>query len=99
MKDKVKLQVKNAYLHLKTAEKNIETARISVGQARENYRITDLQYKEQVTTSTEVLDAQTLLTQAQNNYYGALYRYNTAIAELERAIGKAINVQLSLRNN
>ena len=99
MKDKVKLQVKNAYLHLKTAEKNIETARISVGQAKENYRITDLQYKEQVTTSTEVLDAQTLLTQAQNNYYGALYRYNTAIAELERAIGKAINVQLSLRNN
>ena len=99
IKDQVRLQVKTAYLNLKEAEKNIETARISVRQAKENYRITDLQYKNQVTTSTEVLDAQTLLTQAQNNYYGALYRYNTAIAQLERAIGKAINVQLSLRND
>jgi len=93
IKDQVRLQVKTAYLNLKEAEKNIETARISVKQAKENYRITDLQYKNQVTTSTEVLDAQTLLTQAQNNYYGALYRYNTAIAQLERAIGKAINIQ------
>ena len=93
IKDQVRLQVKTAYLNLKEAEKNIETARISVRQAKENYRITDLQYKNQVTTSTEVLDAQTLLTQAQNNYYGALYRYNTAIAQLERAIGKAINIQ------
>ncbi len=90
IKDQVRLQVKTAYLNLKEAEKNIETARISVKQAKENYRITDLQYKNQVTTSTEVLDAQTLLTQAQNNYYSALYRYNVAIANLERAIGKLI---------
>lgn len=93
IKDEVKLQVKNAHLHLKTAERNIETAHVSVGQAKENYRITDLQYKEQVTTSTEVLDAQTLLTQAQTNYYGALYHYNAALAELERAMGKLVSSQ------
>ncbi|MDL1955557.1 MAG: TolC family protein [Candidatus Desulfofervidus auxilii] len=91
LKDQIKFQVKRAYLNLKEAEKNIETARISVEQAKENYRLTDLQYKNQITTSTEVLDAQTLLTQAQNNYYSALYRYNTAIADLERAMGKLVS--------
>jgi outer membrane protein TolC len=35
-----------------------------------------------------VLDAQTLLTQAQNNYYNALSDYQVAKARLERAIGK-----------
>jgi len=90
LKDQIKLQVKRAYLNLKEAEKNIKTAEASVAQAKENYRITDLQYKNQVTTSTEVLDAQTLLTQAQTNYYTALYRYNIAIAELERAMGKFV---------
>lgn len=90
VKDNVRLQVKRAYLNLKEAEKNIETARVSVEQAKENYRLTDLQYKNQITTSTEVLDAQTLLTQAQNNYYSALYRYNISIAALERAMGRQI---------
>ncbi len=92
-KSQVKLQIKQAYLNLKEAEQNIETARVSVEQAKENYRITNVQYKNQVTTSTEVLDAQTLLTRAQNNYYTALYKYNVAIAELERAIGTSLTVQ------
>jgi outer membrane protein TolC len=39
-------------------------------------------------TTTDVLDAQTLLTQAQNNYYNALNDYHIAKAKLERAIGK-----------
>jgi outer membrane protein TolC len=39
-------------------------------------------------TSTDVLDAQVLLTQAENNYYSALSDYHIAKARLERAIGK-----------
>jgi outer membrane protein TolC len=45
-------------------------------------------YKYQVATATELLDAVTLLAQAQVNYYGALSDYNTAIARLERNMGK-----------
>ena len=88
LEDKIKLEVKKAYLDLNVARKNIETAKQSLTQAKENYRITDLQYKQQMTTSTEVLDARTLLTQAQVNYYNALYGYNIAYAELERAMGE-----------
>ncbi len=87
IRDRVTLEIQKAYLDLSTAEKNVETARAALAQARENYRITDLQYREQMTTSTEVLDAQTLLTRAEARHYGALYGYNIARAALERAVG------------
>ena len=85
--DAVKLEVKDALLDLRVAEKNIHTAEESLDQAKENYRITNLQYQQQITTSTEVLDARTFLTQAETNYYSALYDYMISGAELERAIG------------
>jgi len=87
LRDKVAIEIKQAYLDLQTAMKNMDTAKGAVEQAKENYRITDLQYKEQMTTSTEVLDAQTLLSQAEAHYYGALYGYNVASASLLRAMG------------
>jgi outer membrane protein TolC len=44
-------------------------------------------YKQQVATSTDVLDAQTLLTQARTNYFNALSEHSIAWARLERAMG------------
>ncbi|MEJ5301636.1 MAG: TolC family protein [Thermodesulforhabdaceae bacterium] len=88
VKDSIMLEVKDAFEKLTVAQKNIATAEAALSQAKENYRITNLQYQQQITTSTEVLDAQTYLTQAQVNYYNALYGYYTAQAELERAVGK-----------
>jgi outer membrane protein TolC len=88
IEDSIKLEVKNAFLNLKVAEKNIQTAKESLVQAKENWRITNLQYQQQMTTSTEVLDARTFLTQAETNYYGALYGYMIALAEVERSAGK-----------
>ncbi len=85
--DQVDLQVKQYYLALHDAQKNITTAKASIRSAQENHRITQERFKEQLTTNTEVLDAQTLLTQAQNNYYTALTVYNIAEARLRRAMG------------
>ncbi len=87
MEGVVSLDVKRAFLNLKVAWKNIETARKALSQAKENYRITDIQYKNSLTTSTEVLDARSYLTEAEANYYGALYGYMIALAELERSMG------------
>ena len=91
LRDQVDLQVKETYLYMLEAEKNIVTAKTSVTQAKENYRITNERYKEQLTTNTELLDAQTLLTQAQNNYYFALGTYNIAKARLLRAMGRGVD--------
>lgn len=87
LQDQVDLQVKQAILYLEDSAKNIVTAKTSITQAKENYRITMERYKEQLTTNTELLDAQTLLTQAQNNYFTALSVYNVAEARLWRAMG------------
>jgi outer membrane protein TolC len=87
VKEGIMLDVKKAFLNLMESEKNIETAKESMNQAKENYRITNLQYQQQLTTSTEVLEARTLLTQSKNYYYHALYGYQEAMARLNWAIG------------
>ncbi len=90
IEDGIKMEVKEAFLSLDVARKNIETAKKSLGQAKENWRITNLQYNQQVSTSSEVLDARTYLTEADTNYYEALYGYMIALSRLERSIGKQI---------
>lgn len=81
-------EVRSALFDCQVAFKNIDTAEKALGQARENWRITDLQYQQQIATSTDVLDARAFLTQADTNYYSAVYGYLDALAGLDRAIGK-----------
>lgn len=84
----IKLEVKNAFSNLQVSDKNIKTSQESLAQARENWRITNLQYQEQIATSTDVLDARTYLSQAETNYDGALYGYMISLSDLERAVGR-----------
>jgi outer membrane protein len=86
-KDQVALEVKNAWLAVKEAEKLIAVTRTSIEQAEENYRITQERYREQVSRMTDVLDALTLLTYARASYSNALSDYQISLAGLERAMG------------
>jgi len=86
--DSITFEVKQDYLNLLQAEKNIGTAEKSIEQAEENLRMNEERYKYQVATQTDVLDAVVLLAQAQVNYYGALSDFNVAKARLERAMGR-----------
>ncbi len=85
--DRVALEVKQAFLNTMEAQRNILAVKKAVRQARENFRITDQRYKEQVATTTDVLDAQTLLTRTMSNYYNALYNFEISKAALFRAMG------------
>jgi len=86
--DNINLEVKQSYLRTKEAEQNIVTIEKAVEQAKENLRITEEQYKEQVATQTDVLVAQTLLTQTMTNYFSAMYDFKIAHAVLMRALGR-----------
>lgn len=88
LEDQIRLSVAQAFLKTREAETNIETVRTAIEQARENYRINEEQYKEQVATSTDVLNARTLLSKTMTNYYNALYDFKTAKASLYRAMGR-----------
>jgi outer membrane protein TolC len=86
--DNVQLQVKQAYLKVIESEKNIRTVETAINQATENFRISEERYKQHVATSTDVLDARTLLSRTRFNYFSALYDLEIAKAALALAMGR-----------
>ncbi len=87
-RDEIRLQVVQAHLDLSVAAKNIETTTTALEQAREHWRITNLLYQQQLTTSTEVLDARSFLDRAESAFHEAHYGHGAALARLDWAIGK-----------
>lgn len=89
--DAVLYAVQKAYLNLRSAEQTINSTQAAVNQGQESFRIATLRYRAGVGTSLDVLDAETKLTDARNNYVQALYNYNISIAELEQLTGVPLN--------
>jgi outer membrane protein TolC len=54
----------------------------------ENLRITKDRYQEKVGTATEVVDAQTLLTQTRTDYFQSVFDLQVAVARVKRATGQ-----------
>jgi len=69
------------------AKERISVAETAIRQSEENLRINRERYRERVGTATEVLDAQTLVTQAKTDYYRAFYDHQTATARLNKSLG------------
>ena len=88
--DNIQKEVKKAYLRTQEAEKAIITVEKAIEQAKENFRINEERFKEQMATSTDFLVAQTLLSRTITNYYNALYAFQLAKAALYRAMGQEI---------
>ncbi|MEE3441235.1 MAG: TolC family protein [Megasphaera elsdenii] len=86
-RESVQLQVKQAYLNIRSAAQKVEETQTVVDQARENYRIQNIRYQAGVGINLDVLDAQLSLNQAQVNHIQALYDYNVGIAKLEQVMG------------
>ena len=89
--DAVLLEVQKAYLNLRSAEQTIQSTQTAVAQGQESFRIATLRYRAGVGTNLDVLDAETKLTTARNNYVQALYNYNISIAALEQLTGVPLN--------
>jgi outer membrane protein len=87
VEDGIRLQVKQAMVDLDSSAKNIPTTQKGVESGEENLRVNAERYRAQVSTITDLLDAQTLLARARVDYYRALYDHNLAKARLDRALG------------
>ena len=92
--DGVLLAVQKAYLNLRSAEQTIQSTQTAVAQGQESFRIATLRYRAGVGTNLDVLDAETKLTTARNNYVQALYNYNISIAALEQLTGVPLNTPI-----
>jgi outer membrane protein TolC len=88
LKTQSKTQILNAYDQAQVAYHNISVAQTALTQANENYKLTNERYLNQLATSTDILDARALLTQAEANYYGSIYGYCIALEKLANAVGK-----------
>ncbi len=87
LEDHLRLEILNAYLLIREAESQIRVSEKVILQADENFRISEERYKQRVAASTDVLDAQTILTRAKFDYANALADYGIQQARLERAMG------------
>lgn len=86
-REAVQLEVKQAYLNIRSAAQKVEETQTVVDQARENYRIQNIRYQAGIGINLDVLDAQLSLNEAQVNHIQALYDYNVGIAKLEQVMG------------
>ncbi|HMK34507.1 MAG TPA: TolC family protein [Desulfomonilaceae bacterium] len=85
--EQVMEEVKLAYLDMKRSESDIQNNRKAVEFRRENFRINQERYKEQVATYIEVLDAQRQLSLAEGDYIISIVGYKINRAVLERRMG------------
>ena len=85
--DEIQQEVHDSFSNAITVYTNIATSKKAVKQAKENLRMNTVRYKNQISTATDVLDAQTLLTDTQTKYYQAVYHYNIWLAGLARSVG------------
>jgi outer membrane protein len=85
-KTQLELNIKNAYLDLKTAEDNYHVLTKNVEQAQEAYRLTKLRYDVGMATGYDILGAETALKQAEMALLNALYNYNLAKAKFTYGI-------------
>ncbi len=94
-KEDIQLDVRENYLNLLAAEKNIHTMAVAVEEAEENYKIYQVRYSAGVDTNLNVMTAEEKLNAARTNYYSALYTYNTSKAALDSAMGVPVDVNTS----
>jgi len=86
--DYITLEVRQAYLSVQESLQEVDIADLAVTQADENYRVTLANYQAGVVTNSDLLDAQTALTQAKIVSIQSKANLKTAIVNLETAISE-----------
>lgn len=86
----VELEVYASYLTYHRAAEKITVSKQTIDQAKENYRIINDKYNVQLVTSTDLIDAETSVLQAETNYNTALVDFEIAKIRLDKSIGRRI---------
>lgn len=88
VEDLVRLEVRSRWLQARAARDNLDRAAVAVEQARENLRIQVDRARQNLNTTTDVLDAEALVVQAEADRFAALYGYRVAAHRLLDAMGR-----------
>jgi outer membrane protein TolC len=82
------LEFRQARIQLQNALESVRAQQENVGLAREIVEKLTLQYKEGVASLTDLLNAQTALSEAETNYWQQVFSYKLAVLKLLKAAGK-----------
>ncbi|MFQ6031855.1 MAG: TolC family protein, partial [Candidatus Zixiibacteriota bacterium] len=84
----VKLEIRKALLAVVEADQKIQVTEQALKAAEEDFNLTKEKYNLGAASMLELLDANYSYKTAKSNQVQALYDYNLAIAQFEKAIGK-----------
>jgi outer membrane protein TolC len=87
-REQIRLELATAINDARVAAEQIRTVETAIRQGEENLRINRDRYQAQVGTATDVIDAQTLLTQIRTDYFRAVFNYQVATARVKKAMGE-----------
>ena len=91
--DAIAFEVLSAYLLVDEARERIRLGRVAVAHARENQRVEADLFRSGDATATDLVDAELVLVRSQQEYFDALYGYQTAIARMVYATGTELAVE------
>ncbi len=91
--------IQNAWARLNNAQEKVPVALLAQKKSEENYELANGRYKVGVSDAIELKDAQIQYQNARLNYYQSLYEYNSAKADLERAIGQTLKSEEKTEEN
>jgi outer membrane protein TolC len=86
-KQQIRAEVTSTMAQLDAAASAISVAEQAIASAQEAYRVTDAQLKAGTATTTDLLEAQSALTQARLNYLRAQYELAISRVNLRRTLG------------
>jgi len=87
-KQNITLAVRSAVLSTQDAANRLQATSKTIEQASEALRVAQEKYNAGLGSSTEVIDTQVALVQAETNYANSLYDGKIAVAQLDYAIGR-----------
>jgi len=90
IKNNIKLQVKSAFENFLIAKKNLKIAEDTLKQAEEYYYLLKQQYKNQLASMTDLLNAESSYTSARKGKSISYYQLLKAYIDLEKAVGGSL---------
>jgi outer membrane protein TolC len=91
LKESFKLESEQAKTNLKNGFESLDVMSRNMELAEEILRVSKIKYQQGIGSNLEIINAESDLKQAQNNYFSSLYDVLIAKVDLEKAQGKLLN--------
>lgn len=85
---KLMIQIQDKWNNLTAAHRKMQIEHESIEQSRENYRLNSMYYEAGMSTMTELLEAETSLSESQTRFIAAYGAYCSALSEYLIATGR-----------